>query len=200
MAAYNKSLGKFHLEGIPPAPRGIPQIEVSFDIDANGILHVKAVDKATSKEQSIRIEASSGLSDSEIEQMVKDAEQHADDDKKRREIVDTKNQADQLIYQTEKSLKENEDKITGDDKSSIESAVEKLKESAKGENVEEIKAAMEGVNNAWAPVASKLYADASAQAQPEAGPEATGGEAEAGEKGEEKVEDADFEVIDDQEK
>ncbi len=200
MAAYNKSLGKFHLEGIPPAPRGIPQIEVSFDIDANGILHVKAVDKATSKEQSIRIEASSGLSDSEIERMVKDAEQHADDDKKRREIVDTKNQADQLIYQTEKSLKENEDKITGDDKGSIESAVEKLKESAKGENVEEIKASMEGVNNAWAPVASKLYADASAQAQPEAGPEETGGEAEAGEKGEEKVEDADFEVIDDQEK
>jgi molecular chaperone DnaK len=132
--------------------------------------------------------------------MVKDAEQHADDDKKRREIVDTKNQADQLIYQTEKSLKENEDKITGDDKSSIESAVEKLKESAKGENVEEIKAAMEGVNNAWAPVASKLYADASAQEQPEPGPETTGGEAEKGEEGEKKVEDADFEVIDDQEK
>lgn len=199
MATYNKSLGKFHLDGLPPSLRGVPQVEVIFDIDANGILHVKAIDKATNKEQSIRIEASSGLSDAEIEKMVKDAEQHADEDKKRKEIVDTKNQADHLVYTTEKSLKENEDKISDDDKKSIESAIEKLKEANKGENVEDIKAEIEAVNQAWAPVAQKLYDEAStsqAQAEPKPG----NGETQTSKDGKEKVEDADYEVIDDQDK
>ena len=199
MATYNKSLGKFHLDGLPPSMRGVPQVEVIFDIDANGILHVKAIDKATNKEQSIRIEASSGLSDAEIEKMVKDAEQHADEDKKRKEIVDTKNQADHLVYTTEKSLKENEDKISDDDKKSIESAIEKLKEANKGENVEDIKAEIEAVNQAWAPVAQKLYDEAStsqAQAEPKPG----NGETQTSKDGKEKVEDADYEVIDDQDK
>ena len=199
MATYNKSLGKFHLDGLPPSLRGVPQVEVIFDIDANGILHVKAIDKATNKEQSIRIEASSGLSDAEIEKMVKDAEQHADEDKKRKEIVDTKNQADHLVYTTEKSLKENEDKISDDDKKSIESAIEKLKKANKGENVEDIKAEIEAVNQAWAPVAQKLYDEAStsqAQAEPKPG----NGETQTSKDGKEKVEDADYEVIDDQDK
>ena len=199
MATYNKSLGKFHLDGLPPSLRGVPQVEVIFYIDANGILHVKAIDKATNKEQSIRIEASSGLSDAEIEKMVKDAEQHADEDKKRKEIVDTKNQADHLVYTTEKSLKENEDKISDDDKKSIESAIEKLKEANKGENVEDIKAEIEAVNQAWAPVAQKLYDEAStsqAQAEPKPG----NGETQTSKDGKEKVEDADYEVIDDQDK
>ena len=199
MATYNKSLGKFHLDGLPPSMRGVPQVEVIFDIDANGILHVKAIDKATNKEQSIRIEASSGLSDAEIEKMVKDAEQHADEDKKRKEIVDTKNQADHLVYTTEKSLKENEDKISDDDKKSIESAIEKLKEANKVENVEDIKAEIEAVNQAWAPVAQKLYDEAStsqAQAEPKPG----NGETQTSKDGKEKVEDADYEVIDDQDK
>ncbi len=199
MATYNKSLGKFHLDGIPPSPRGVPQIEVIFDIDANGILHVKAIDKATNKEQSIRIEASSGLSDAEIEKMVKDAEQHADEDKKRKEIIDTKNQADHLVYTTEKSLKENEEKISDDDKKSIESAIEKLKEANKGENAEDIKAELEAVNQAWAPVAQKLYADAST-AQAQAEPQPDSDEAQTSKNGKEKVEDADYEVIDDQDK
>ena len=199
MATYNKSLGKFHLDGLPPSLRGVPQVEVIFDIDANGILHVKAIDKATNKEQSIRIEASSGLSDAEIEKMVKDAEQHADEDKKRKEIVDTKNQADHLVYTTEKSLKENEDKISDDDKKSIESAIEKLKEANKVENVEDIKEEIEAVNQAWAPVAQKLYDEAStsqAQAEPKPG----NGETQTSKDGKEKVEDADYEVIDDQDK
>ena len=116
MAVYNKTIGKFHLDGIPPAPRGIPQIEVTFDIDANGILNVGAQDKATGKEQSIRIEASSGLSQEEVDKMVDDAKKHETEDKEKREEVDVKNQADQLIYQTEKNLKEFEEKLSDDDK------------------------------------------------------------------------------------
>lgn len=201
MATYNKSLGKFHLEGLPPAPRGIPQIEVSFDIDANGILNVKAVDKATNKEQSIRIEASSGLGQDEIERMVSDAEKHSEEDKQRRETIDTKNQADQLIYQTEKSLKESGDKIGADDKGSVEAAIEKLREAAKGENVDEIKSALEALNNAWAPVASKLYADAAGQGQAQSEPQTDASEPKASDQGDDKkVEDADYEVIDDQDK
>jgi molecular chaperone DnaK len=133
MAAYNRTLGRFHLDGIPPAPRGVPQIEVTFDIDANGILHVAAKDKATNKEQKITITSSSGLSKEEIEKMKKDAEVHADEDKKRREEIDIKNQADNLVYQTKKQVKEFEGKLDADTKSKIESAVTRLEEVQKPE-------------------------------------------------------------------
>jgi len=199
MAMYNKSLGKFHLDGIPPAPRGIPQIEVTFDIDANGILNVTAKDKATGKVQSIRIEASSGLSKDEIDRMVKDATEHAAEDHRRREIVDARNQADQLVYQTEKNLKEQSEKIATEDKNKLEAAIGRLKEAMKGEDVNEIKSAIDATNTVWGEVASKLYAQAqsSSQAPPESGAQA-GAETktEAGK----KVEDADFEVIDDKDK
>lgn len=204
MAAYNKSLGKFHLDGIPPAPRGIPQVEVTFDIDANGILNVTAKDKATGKEQSIRIEASSGLSQEEIDRMVKDAEVHAEDDKAQREKVDTKNQSDQLAYQIEKSMKEQGDKLESEDKNKVEAAIGRLKEAAKGENVEEMKSAMEALNTVWGEVASKLYAQAQAEQGPQAEAQTDAGAQdpgpEAGQESGKKVEDADFEVIDDKDK
>ncbi|HDL18404.1 MAG TPA: molecular chaperone DnaK [Bacteroidetes bacterium] len=202
MANYNKSLGRFHLDGIPSAPRGIPQIEVIFDIDANGILNVTAKDKATGKEQSIRIEASSGLSQEEIDRMVKDAEAHVADDKQQREIVDTRNHADQLIYQTEKDLKEQSDKISADDKNKTETAIGRLKEAIKTDNLEEMKSATDALNTIWAEAASKMYAQAQqeeqAKAQADAGPQAQAAD-ESKESGK-KVEDADFEVIDDKDK
>src|SRR5476649_2074367 len=139
MAADNKILGQFDLVGIPPAPRGMPQVEVTFDIDANGIVNVSAKDKATGKEQQIRIQASGGLSDADIERMVKDAESHAEEDKKKRELVDTRNQAEGLIHTTERSLSENEGKIPAADKRAIEDAVSDLKEALKGDDAEAIK-------------------------------------------------------------
>ncbi|MEL0185268.1 MAG: Hsp70 family protein, partial [Hyphomicrobiales bacterium] len=138
MAADNKILGNFDLVGITPAPRGIPQIEVTFDIDANGIVNVKAVDKATNKEQSIKIQASGGLSDDDIEKMVKDAEAHAEEDKVKKELIETKNQAESLIHGTEKSLKENGDKVSDDDKKSIEEAIEQLKSSIESDDTSKI--------------------------------------------------------------
>ena len=153
MAVYNKTIGKFHLDGIPPAPRGIPQIEVTFDIDANGILNVGAQDKATGKEQSIRIEASSGLSQEEVDKMVDDAKKHETEDKEKRDEVDVKNQADQLIYQTEKNLKEFEEKLSDDDKKRLEEAVEKLKTASAGSNLEDMKSATEDLNSAWNEIA-----------------------------------------------
>ncbi len=201
MAAYNKSLGRFHLDGIPPAPRGVPQIEVTFDIDANGILNVTAKDKATGKEQSIRIEASSGLTKEEIDKMVRDAQEHAAEDRKRREMVETKNQADQLLYQTEKNLKEMEGKIQPDEKSKIEAAMGRLREAMKGEDMNEIKSATDALNQAWSEVSSQIYSRATASgqqaggagAESTAGAEAGGAQAEQGK----NVEDADFEVVDD---
>ncbi len=203
MAAYNKSLGRFHLDGIPPAPRGVPQIEVTFDIDANGILNVTAKDKATGKEQSIRIEASSGLTKEEIDKMVRDAQEHAAEDRKRREMVETKNQADQLLYQTEKNLKEMEGKIQPDEKSKIEAAMGRLREAMKGEDMNEIKSATDALNQAWSEVSSQIYSRATAGgqqagapgAETTAGAQAGGGQAQA-EQGK-NVEDADFEVVDD---
>ena len=138
MAADNKLLGNFDLIGISPAPRGIPQIEVTFDIDANGIVNVKAVDKATNKEQSIKIQASGGLSDDDIEKMVKDAEEHAEEDKAKKELIETKNQAESLIHGTEKSLTENSDKINEDDKKSIEDAISQLKTSLESDDAAKI--------------------------------------------------------------
>jgi molecular chaperone DnaK len=157
MAADNKTLGRFILDGIPPAPRGIPQIEVTFDIDANGILNVKAKDKATNKEQSIRIEASTGLSKDEIEKMKKDAELHAEEDKKKKEAVETKNMADTLIFTSEKALKEAGDKITPDEKKPVEEKIEALKKVKDGTDTEAIKKATEELSQAAQKIGEKLY-------------------------------------------
>lgn len=195
MAVDNRTLGRFHLDGIPPAPRGVPQIEVTFDIDANGILHVSAKDRATNKEQSIRIEASTGLNKEEIDKMVGDAKVHAAEDKKKRELIDIRNQADQIVYQTEKNIKENADKLDAETKNKLEAAVGRLKEAVKTDNVDEMKSAIEGVNQVWHQAASKMYEAAGAQQQQQAGPESSDAES-AGQKPPE-AEDADYEVVDD---
>ncbi len=198
----NKTIGKFHLTDIPPAPRGVPQIEVTFDIDANGILHVSAKDLGTGKEQKITITASSGLSKDEVEKMRKDAEAHAEDDKKAREEVETRNEADNAVYRTEKMLKDNADKITGDSKSKIEKAVADVKEALKGSDSAAIKSASEKLNEVWQGVSGELYKAASEKAragqpgQPGAqpGPEAGGPQPEGGKKDEGPIIDA--EVVD----
>lgn len=196
MAKDNRTLGKFILDGIPPAPRGVPQIEVTFDIDANGILHVSAKDKATGKEQSIRIEAATGLTKEEIDRMVKEAQEHAAEDKRRRELVDAKNVADQLVYQTEKNIKEMGDKLNADDKSKLEAAVKRVKEAINTDKIEEIKSATEALNAAWNEVSAKMYQKTGAGA----GAETTTTGTESTEKKDEKVEEADFEVVDDEDK
>src|SRR5436309_1478147 len=170
----NKTIGKFHLTDIPPAPRGVPQIEVTFDIDANGILNVSAKDLGTGKEQKITITASSGLAKDEVERMRKDAEAHADEDKERREEVETRNQADNQVYRTEKMLRENADKISGDDKSKIECAVAAVKEALKGNDTAAIKSALEKLNEAWQAVSAELYKAAAEKAK--AGKARAGGE------------------------
>ena len=171
IALHNRSLGKFHLDGIPPAPRGTPQVEVTFDIDANGILHVAAKDMGTGKEQQIRIEASSGLSDAEIEKMMHDAEAHAEEDAHKKEEVEVRNQADQLVYSTEKSLSEHGDKLSEEDKGAIEGELEKLKELLKGSDTEAIKAGVESLSQASHKLAEVLYQQAQAeQAAQESGP------------------------------
>jgi len=192
LAKDNKSLGRFHLDGIPPAPRGTPQIEVSFDMDADGILNVKAVDKATSKEQSIRIEAQSGLSDQEIEKMVKDAKKHEAEDKAKKEEIDTKNQAEQLVFQTEKQMKDLDDKLSDDDKLDLNNALEKLKKANESSVVEDIKSEMENLNSVWSSKASSMYDASNANSQEPPAQEAESG-AEA--KDDKKIKDADFEVV-----
>jgi len=164
-AKDNKTAGKFQLTDIPPAPRGVPQIEVTFDIDANGILHVGAKDLGTGKEQKITITASSGLSKEEVEKMRRDAEAHADEDKAKREEVETRNEADNAVYRTEKMLKESADKISGDDKSKIEKAVADVKEALKGSDAGAIKSASEKLNEVWQAISTELYKAASAKAQ-----------------------------------
>jgi len=194
MAADNKMLGQFDLVGIPPAPRGVPQIEVTFDIDANGIVNVSAKDKGTGKEHQIRIQASGGLSDADIEKMVKDAEANAEADKKRRDAVEAKNQAESLIHSTEKSLKDYGDKVSADDKKAIEDAVAALKTAVEGEDGEDIKAKTQTL----AEVSMKL-----GQAMYEASQAAEGASAEGGEQGashKDDVVDADYEEIDDDKK
>ena len=197
MAVDNKTIGRFHLDGIPPAPRGVPQVEVTFDIDANGILNVGAKDKATGKEQSIRIEASSGLSDTEVEKMVNDAKKHESDDKEKRELIDMQNQAEQLIYQTEKNLKEYKDKLDDAEKKSLEDNVEKLKTAKDGESVENLKSALDELNNAWNQVASKMYdsvkEDSADQAPSE---DVSSKKSKKKKKDDAEIEDADFEVVD----
>lgn len=201
MAVDNRTLGKFHLDGIPPAPRGIPQIEVTFDIDANGILAVSAKDKGTNKEQSIRITSSSGLTKEEVEKMKADAASHAAEDKKKKEEIDIKNQADNLVFQTEKQLKEFGDKVSSTAKGKIESAKDQLKEAIKSGNTGTIKNAIETLNNAWNEASSQMYQQATAGAQPGAGPGPQAGPSDSEQKKDDKkVEDAQFEVVDDKKK
>ncbi len=201
MAEYNKTLGRFELVGIPPAPRGIPQIEVAFDIDANGIVHVSAKDLGTGKEQSIQITASSGLSDEEIERLVKEAEAHAEDDKKKKDLVEARNQADSLIYQTEKSMKELGDKMDPSLKEKVEGAIEPLKKAMEGSDTEEIKRLSEELMQTSHKLAEAMYAKASGAAQA-GGEQAAGAEPSAEEPGskpsqDENVVDADFEEVKD---
>jgi molecular chaperone DnaK len=195
----NKTIGKFQLTDIPPAPRGVPQIEVTFDIDANGILHVGAKDLGTGKEQKITITASSGLSKDEVEKMRKDAELHADEDKAKKEEIETRNEADNAVYRTEKLLKENADKLSADDKSKLESAANAVKEALKGSDTAAIKSAAEKLNEAWQAVSAELYKAAAAKAQAEKGaagaqPQPEGGEPKSEEKKDDGVIDA--EVVD----
>ncbi|HML85360.1 MAG TPA: molecular chaperone DnaK, partial [Bacteroidales bacterium] len=193
MANQNKSLGRFHLDGIPPAPRGVPQIEVTFDIDANGILHVSAKDKATGKSQQIRIEASSGLTDEEIKRMKAEAEANADADKKAKEQIDKLNSADSLIFQTEKQLKEYGDKLPADKKGAIESALERLKSAHKAQDIAGIDAAMEALNQAWQAASQDMYNATNQQGgqpDPNAGNQQNNNGGKDG-----AVEDADFEEV-----
>jgi len=204
MAMDNRTLGRFHLDGIPPAPRGVPQVEVTFDIDANGMLHVTAKDKATNKEQSIRITSSSGLSKEEVEKMKRDAQDHATEDKKRREDVDTKNQADNLVFQTRKQVKEFGDKIPPNLKSKVETAADALEGSLKGNNSNEIKARVEALNAAWNEASAQMYqqatgAGAQSAQQPPAGEQQAAGNSQQKSEGK-TVEDASYEVVDDKDK
>ena len=194
MALDNKTIGRFHLADIPPSPRGIPQIEVSFDIDANGILNVNAKDKATGKEQSIRIEASSGLSDTEIDKLVNDAKKHESEDKEKREKIDLVNQAEHLIYETEKNVKEHGEKLDDPEKESLTEKVEELKKAKESGSVDNIKSAMESLNAFWSTVASKMY-DSAKQEDDASGGESTDG-TDTKKKKESEIEDADFEVVD----
>lgn len=197
MFADNRELGRFELMGIPPAPRGVPQIEVTFDIDANGILHVTAKDKATNKEQQIRIESSSGLNKDEIDRMVNQAQEHAEEDKKRREKIDTKNQAESLAYQTEKNIKEFGDKVDADSKSRLEGEMQKLKDAIATDNTDTMKSAMESLSAIWNEVSSKMYqAGAGAQGATGADPTDGGAQQQSGQ----KVEEADYEVVDENKK
>ena len=202
MANDNKLLGQFDLVGIPPAPRGMPQVEVTFDIDANGIVHVSAKDLATQKEQSIKITASSGLSKEEVEKLVKDAQAHTDEDKKRRKTAEAKNQADTLIYQTEKNLSEHGDKIAAEDKAKIEEAVASLKKAMEGTDPGAIESATQTLTTASHKLAEEMYKKASASAAAGSGTDGAGGNGAAGGTGagetktDEKVVDAEFEEVD----
>jgi molecular chaperone DnaK len=208
MASDNKSIGRFHLDGIPPSPRGMPQIEVAFDIDANGILHVGAKDLGTGKEQKITITATSGLDKGEIEKMVKDAEQHAADDQQRCESVELKNKADATVYETEKLLKEQGSKIDAAKKAGVETAIEKLKAAIKDGGSDALRSAMEALNTEMQAVSADLYARAKGAQQqkpPESGSAGEPGQQQArpGEgpaKGGDDVIDADFEMVDDKDK
>jgi molecular chaperone DnaK len=199
MAAYNKTLGRFELVGIPPAPRGIPQIEVTFDIDANGIVKVSAKDQATGKEQSIQITASSGLSKEEIDQLIKDAEMNADEDKKKRELVEARNQADALIYSTEKSIKELGSKVDKETKSKVDDATAALKTAIEGEDTAEIKRLSDELTNVSHKLAEAMYQQAAAGQQAGPGAESAGHQA-GGAAPEEDVVDADFEEVKEDEK
>ncbi|MEW6701687.1 MAG: molecular chaperone DnaK [Bacteroidota bacterium] len=204
MAADNRTLGRFHLDGIPPAPRGIPQIEVTFDIDANGILHVAAKDKATNKEQSIRITSSSGLSKEEVEKMKQAAKEHAAEDKKKKEAVELRNQADNLIFQTKKQIEELKDKITSDQKNRLESEIKKVEDAIATNDTEKIKFATDALTKVWNEIAQKLYQQQGPPpgAQPGSEQHAGGAQQQASsdKKGDDEVEDASYEVVNDDKK
>jgi molecular chaperone DnaK len=172
MAADNMSLGRFRLDGIPPAPRGIPQVEVTFDIDANGILHVTAKDKATGKEQKVTITASTNLNKNDIDRMVQEARQHEGEDKKRRELIEAKNNADGLVYQTEKALRDLGDKVSGSDVQDIQRKVDELKSAAQSEDTNRIKKATEEVQQAFHALSQQLYAQGQPQPETPGGPSA----------------------------
>ena len=193
-AVYNKTIGRFRLSDIPPAPRGMPQIDVTFDIDANGILNVSAKDTATGKEQKITITASSGLSDAEIEQMVKDAETHAEEDKQKRDEVETRNRADSLVYETEKNLKEFGDKVDDATKEKVNAGVERVKQTLETNNNEEIKSATDDLMQIWHEASAQLYQQ-TADAEPGATPE----DAPTQDSPPEDVVDAEYEVVDEDE-
>ena len=197
MASDNKLLGQFDLVGIPPAPRGMPQIEVTFDIDANGIVNVSAKDKATGKEQQMRIQASGGLSDQDIERMIKEAEENAEADKKKRESVDSRNHADSLINQTEKNIKEHGDKISEEDKAKINTDIEELKKVKDGDDIESIKTKTEALVQSSLKLGEAIYKQnpQDAAQQPE-----QSGEEPTSEKKDEKVVDAEFEEVDENKK
>lgn len=190
MAVDNKTIGRFELADIPPAPRGVPQIEVAFDLDANGILNVSAKDMGTGKEQSIKITASSGLTEEEIDRMTKDAELHAEEDKKRKEAVETRNQADALIHATEKSLKDLEDQVDEETKANVEKEIENVKQALEGEDIEAIKTASEALTNASHKLAELMYAQASKE-----NPDAAAGGADSKKKDDDDVVDADYEEV-----
>lgn len=202
MARDNRTLGRFHLDGIPPAPRGVPQIEVTFDIDANGIMHVSAKDKATNKEQSIRITSSSGLSPDEIEKMKSDAKEHAAEDKMKKEEVDVKNQADSLVFQTKKQIEELKDKISPDQKSQLEAEIKKVEEAISANNTEQMKSTTESLSKVWNEIASQLYSQQGGPQPGQEGPQADQQQQGSDQGGEEKkddkdVQDASYEVVDD---
>jgi len=206
LARDNRTIGKFQLTGIPPAPRGMPQIEVTFDIDANGILHVSAKDKATAKEQKIRIEASSGLSDADIDKMVKDAEKNAAEDKKRREEIDTRNRLDSQTYEVEKNAKEWSDKLTPELKSKLDSAVERARKALRGDDLNEIRAAQEELNRAFSEAGQSFYAQSQGAPGAEAGASAdatgqpTSGTTPGAGRPDEDVVEADYEIVDENKK
>jgi len=197
MAADNRTLGRFELVGIPPAPRGMPQIEVTFDIDANGIVHVSAKDLGTSKEQSIKITASSGLSEADIQKLVREAESHSEEDKKKRELIEARNQADAMVYSVEKNIKEFGDKIDASEKSKIEDAIVRVKKAIEGDDLDAIKKAQDDLTNASHKLAEAMYSKATAQ-QEGADAGAKGGttseQAGPGKKDDDVV-DADFEEV-----
>jgi molecular chaperone DnaK len=200
LAKDNRTIGRFHLDGIPPAPRGMPQIEVAFDIDANGILHVSAKDKGTGKEQKIRIEASSGLTDAEIQKMKKEAEANAEADKNEKERIEKINAADSMIFQTEKQIKEYGDKISSNNKEAIEGALQKLRDAHKSQDLAAIDAAIEGMNKAWEGAAQEMYASSGgaqsgAESGPQAGGSASGGNSNTGSNPD--VSDVEYEEVDD---
>jgi molecular chaperone DnaK len=199
MAPDNRTLGRFELVGIPPAPRGVPQIEVSFDIDANGIVHVNAKDLGTGKEQSIKITASSGLSEAEIQKLVRDAEAHAEEDKLRKELIEARNHADSLVYSVEKNVKEFGDKVDAAEKTKIEEAITKTKKALEGDDIEAIKKAQDDLMNVSHKLAEAMYAKtAGGQGGPEAGGGAqqqAGDQQQASGKKNDDVVDADFEEV-----
>jgi len=200
MASQNRTLGRFDLVGIPPAPRGVPQIEVTFDIDANGIVHVSAKDLGTGKEQKIRIEASSGLSEAEVDRMVKEAEAHAEEDRREREHIDARNEADSLIYTTEKSLKEVGDKIGASEKAAVENAIKDLKAAMEGKDTELIRQKTEALKQASYKLSEELYRQASAQsggAAGSAGGTAGGPSSGASDQQSQNADDVNYKVVDD---